>query len=43
MVMIRKPGKAQKISKNVMKQKGIETPKASNKGDIKLQTPYLQH
>lgn len=43
MVMIRKKGKAAEISKSVMKQKGIETPKASKNKDIKMQTPYLQH
>jgi hypothetical protein len=43
MVMIRKKGKAQKIAENVMKQKGVQQPKASQKDDIILQTPYLQH
>lgn len=42
MVMLRAPGKAQKISKKVMKNKGVQqSPPKSDKKP--LQTPYLQH
>jgi len=42
MVMLRPPGKATKIAKQVMKQKGVKIrePKSEKKP---LQTPYLQH
>jgi hypothetical protein len=43
MVMLRPPGKAEKIAKQVMKQKGIKIPKATSNDKTKLQTPYLQH
>ncbi len=43
MVMIRKKGKAQKISESVMKQAGVQVQKPSKKNDTKLETPYLQH
>lgn len=43
MVMLRPSGKASKIAKSIMKNKGIKIrpPKANEK--TKMQTPYLQH
>lgn len=41
--MLRPPGKAEKVAKKVMKQKGVKIPPAKSNRDIKLQTPYLQH
>lgn len=43
MVMLRPPGKAQKIAKNVMKQKGVKVRPPRSKEHKPLQTPYLQH
>ncbi len=43
MVMLRPPGKAEKIAKKVLKEKGIKVPKASAYEKTKLTTPYLQH
>jgi hypothetical protein len=43
MVMLRPPGKAEKIAKNVMKGKGVKVPKANSNEKTKPTTPYLQH
>jgi len=43
MVMLRPSGKAEKIAKKVMKQKGVKVPNASAYQKTKLQTSYLQH
>jgi hypothetical protein len=42
MVMLRPPGKATKIAKKIMKEKGIKVRDAKSQ-KTKLQTPYLQH
>jgi len=41
--MLKPPGKAAKIAKQVMKNKGIQQPKARSMDREKLKTPYLQH
>lgn len=43
MVMLRPSGKAEKIAKQVMKNKGVKIPPAKSMQKTKLQTPYLQH
>lgn len=43
MVMLRPPGKAQKIAEKVMKGKGIKVSKPRSMQKGKLDTPYLQH
>lgn len=43
MVMLRPPGKAEKIAKKVMKNKGVKVPDAKKMQKGQLQTPYLQH
>lgn len=43
MIMLKPPGKAEKIAKKVMKSKGVEQPASKSKKLEKLQTPYLQH
>lgn len=43
MVMIRPGGKAQKISKEVMKGQGVKMPKKKKMEKTTLTEPYLQH
>jgi hypothetical protein len=43
MVMLRPPGKPQKIAENVMKRKGIKVGKSKVDEKMTLPTPYLQH
>jgi hypothetical protein len=43
MVMLRPPGKPQKIAERVMKGKGIKVPKPSSMEKMPPTTPYLQH
>lgn len=43
MVMLRPPGKAEKIAKKVMKNKGVAVPNAKSTQKVTLTTPYLQH
>lgn len=42
-IMIRPPGKAQKIATAVLKQKGIKLAKPKANEKVKLSGPYLQH
>lgn len=41
--MLRPSGKAEKIAKNVMKQKGVKVAKPQSMTKTKLQGPYLLH
>jgi hypothetical protein len=41
--MLRPPGKAQKIAKAVLKNKGVQVAKAKSNEKMKLKGPYLQH
>lgn len=43
MVMLKPPGKASKIAKQVMKNKGVKQPKPMQSQQKPLETPYLQH
>jgi hypothetical protein len=43
MVMLRPAGKAEKIAKMVMKNKGVKVPDSKAYQKKPLQTPYLQH
>lgn len=43
MVMLRPSGKAEKIAKKVMKQKGVAVRPAKSMKKDPLRTPYLQH
>jgi hypothetical protein len=43
MVMLRPPGKAQKIAETVLKGKGIKVRKPKAYEKEKLSGPYLQH
>lgn len=43
MVMLRPAGKALKISKEVMKKKGVKVTSPDKKEKLKLTGPYLQH
>jgi hypothetical protein len=43
MAMLRPGGKAYKIAKTVMKQKGIKVPTPKEMAPTKPLTPYLQH
>jgi hypothetical protein len=43
MVMLRPPGKAEKIAKKVMKNKGVKIRPAKEMQKTKLTGPYLQH
>lgn len=43
MVMLRPSGKAEKIAKKVMKQKGVKVPNSKAYEKTKPSTPYLQH
>lgn len=43
MVMLRPPGKPQKIARDVLRKKGVKVPKAASLERVPLQTPYMQH
>ena len=43
MAMLRKPGKAYKIAKKVLKNKGVKVNKPKAMEKVKLKGPYLQH
>ena len=42
-MMLRPPGKAYKVAKKVLKQKGISVPKPNAMQKTKVTGPYLQH
>jgi hypothetical protein len=42
-IMIRPPGKAQKIAKEVLRKKGVKVAKPKAEEKTKLKGPYLQH
>lgn len=43
MVMLRPPGKPEKVATNVMKNKGVKVPKPKQTEKTPPTTPYLQH
>lgn len=43
MAMLRPPGKASKIAAQVLKNKGVETPKKEKKEEKRVKIPFLQH